>query len=59
MAVSTGAYSAGVDREVATQDLNRELQDKRVSADINRRHYQLGTNRFAALDDLWSGLLRG
>ncbi len=28
MVVATGANTAGVDREVSTQELNRELQDK-------------------------------
>ena len=28
MAVTAGAHTAGADKEVATQDLNRELQDK-------------------------------
>jgi len=52
MGVMTGSNTAGVDKEVATQALNAELQD-------NGRHYQLGPDRIIALDDLWSGLLCG
>ena len=59
MAIATGANSAGADREVATQELNRELQDKgfllTTSEDI------INWARTGSLHwmTLWSGLLRG
>ena len=55
MGVMTGANTAGYDRDVAVQELNRELQDKgflltSTEDIINWAH------RVAALDDIWSGL---
>ena len=50
---------AGDNAEVATQALNRELQDKGFLLTSTEDHHQLGAHRVAALDDLRSGLLRG
>ncbi len=58
MGVMTGANTAGADREVATQALNAELQDKgflltSTEDVINWAQWQ------SDVDDIWSGLLRG
>ena len=47
MGVMTSANTAGADREVATQTLNRELQDKGFLLDHDRGHHQLGAERLA------------
>jgi len=44
--------TAGMDRDVATQNLNAALQDKGFLLTSTE-------HRLAALDDLWSGVLRG
>jgi hypothetical protein len=59
MAMMTGANTAGHDREVATQALNRELQDKGFLLTSTEDIINWARTGSLALDDLWPGLLRG
>ena len=59
MGVMTGANTAGVDKEVATQALNAELQDKGFLLTSTEDIINWARTGSLALDDLRSGLLRG
>ena len=59
MGVATGANHAGADREVATQDLNRELQDKGFLLTASEDIINWARTGSLALDDLRSCLLCG
>ena len=57
MGVVTGVNSAGADKEVATQALNAELQDKGFLLTSTEDIINWGADWLAALDDLWFGVL--
>ena len=59
MGVMTGANTAGYDRDVAVQELNRELQDKGFLLTSTEDIINWARTGIAALDDIWSGLLCG
>jgi hypothetical protein len=59
MGVATNPNHAGADREVATQELNRELQDKGFLVTSTEDIINWARTGSLALDDVRPRLLRG